>query len=562
MKKLLFTALISAIFMGNAFAQFSYNTNTAIGQTLKNVQSTDKDTFNVSFNTVNTNSIWLKSKKSPYTADSVVIKKCQTQKGLQAIIYTDATITTSMQSANFKCVSYGSNGNPVHVFSVDSLLKVMGKSAATTYNTGTTVISPTSPTNNGNPADSLTAPAHCLFDVAGSPTNQAYGVYPGKYKHVEYGFYFNLVGKTVTDDITFEMDTYNAGTTGKTASYELTVYAHTSTISAFSAIGATTADTYLMGRIANFYTTGAGPVSLNLSTLLGKTAGDFTNKYVYVFLKTLGTSNASSVVDGLPNASNFATHTPIVYDPIITFDNFSLMYSIPQWILPTGVVVNSYLNHNNGIVAVGGAADFTGGAPVAVAASSESKIKIYLTDIKRASTLTITEANDGGGTNPKYSFAATGAIKAKSGSLGYVTDVPYTFTPTDGTTKFVLTIPAPTAGTLANDTLEVSISVNNLASNATSAERLEINNGVRFYYTLSAIASLTEVQNPSAQSANIYSANNSIFSTNATENIVIYNIAGQKLKTLTPAQAASGEVMQQGLYIVKSGTTIQKVLVK
>ncbi|MEI8085833.1 MAG: hypothetical protein WCG93_06425 [Paludibacter sp.] len=562
MKKLLFTALFSALFVGSAFAQFSINTNAAIGQISKSVVSTDKDTFTVNFNTNVLNSTWLKSKKSPYTADSVVVRKCQTQKGLQAIIYSDATLTTSMQSANFKCVSYTGNGNPVHVFSVDSLLKVMTKSAATTYNTGTTVISTTSPTNNGNPGDSLTLPAHCLFDVAGSATNQAYGVYPGKYKHVEYGFYYNLVGKTCTDDITFDMDTYSAGTTGKTASYELTVYANTSTITSFSAIGTTTADTYLMGRIANFYTTGSGPVSINLSTLLGKTAGDFTNKYVYIFLKTLGTSNASSVVDGLPNAANYVTHTPIAYDPIITFDNFNLMYSIPQWTLPTGVVANSYLNHNNGTVSVGSATDLTGGTPVAVAAGVESKIKIYLSDIKRASTLTITEGNDGGGTNTKYSFAATGAVKAKSGSLGYVTDVPYTFTPTDGTTKFTLTIPAPTAGTLANDTLEVSISVNNLAANVTSPERLEINNGVRFYYTLSAIASLTALQNPNAQSAIIYSANNSIFATNATENLVIYNVAGQKLRTLTPAQAARGEAMQQGLYIVKSGANIQKVLVK
>jgi hypothetical protein len=97
----------------------------------------------------------------------------------------------------------------------------------------------------------------------------------------------------------------------------------------------------------------------------------------------------------------------------------------------------------------------------------------------------------------------------------------------------------------------------------TPAVKLEITNGIRFWYNVGVIGSLvTSTKEIDLNSVIIYSANNSIFATNATENLVIYNIAGQKLKTLTPAQAANGEAMQQGLYIVKSGTTIQKVLVK
>jgi len=387
-----------------------------------------------------------------------------------------------------------------------------------------------------------------------------YGVYPGKYKHVEYGYYISLSGKTLIDDITFKMGTFNNGTTTKTAKYELTVYANTSTISSFSTIGGTSNDTYLVKRIADFYVTGSGEQTVNLSTITGKTPDFFTNKYVYIFLKTLGTSNASGTVDGLPNTS--ANKIPVAYDPIIYFDDFSIMYSVPVWSVPTGAIQNAYLNYNNGTVSTGSSTDYSGGTATSIYPGQANNIKFLLTDSKRASNLTITEANDGGGTNPKYYFASTGAIKAKSGALGFVTDVPYTFTPTDGTSKFLLSISAPTSG-LANDTLEVTMTVANVNSGMSSSERLEINNGIRFYYSFGVKADLsTGLSQNALENLGIWASENQLFVNNAQLPVMIFSVSGQKIKVATALEASKGIKLDAGIYIVKTGSTIQKVFLK
>jgi hypothetical protein len=195
----------------------------------------------------------------------------------------------------------------------------------------------------------------------------------------------------------------------------------------------------------------------------------------------------------------------------------------------------------------------------------ESTIKVYLTDNNRAAALTVTEGNDGGGTNPKFTFAATGAVKAKAADGTYSVDVPYTFVPTDGTTKFLLTIPAPAVGTIVNDTLELALTVKNIADGAISAERLEITNGVRFYYNVSAkgttITGVPANPNPVAP-VSIYSEAKSIVALNTTENVIVTNIDGRIIRNVNPSQAAKGIRVETGAYIVKTGNTIQKVLVK
>jgi hypothetical protein len=550
-KKLLLTALLCVFIFSDAFAQFRWQSDAVIGQTLANKNTADKDTFSVHFNTSKANSIWLKSKKV-VTSDSIVVNKCSTQRGIQCLVYSDGTTTTSVQSRSFKGAAYGANGNPVRVASLDSLLKIMAKSAATVYSTGTT-ISPTSPTVNGTPADSLTAPAHCLFDVAGSSVNQAFGVYPGKYKHLEYAYQFDFTGKACTDDVTFDIDTYNAGTTGKTASYELAVYS-----------GTTISDANLIGsKITGFYVTGTGKKSVSLAAALGKVPGDFSNKKICVFLRTLGTSNASSTVDGVANASNYATHVPLAYDPIIVFDNFFATYGSASWSVPSGVVASTIFNHNNGSpVNLGlGSIDFTGGTPVSVPAATATSIYFYLTDINRIGALDITEANDGGGHVAAYSFGATGAVMKKAADGTFSVPVTYTYTASDGTTKMDLNIPAPTTGSV-NDTLQIALTAT-VPQSATRSVRLEITNGIRFWYNIGAIGDLgTAVAAANVAGLYIYSANKTIVASNAIENVVVYTITGQKVKVATALQAAQGINVQSGIYVVKSGKTVQKVIVQ
>jgi len=543
MKKLLLSALLSAFVLGNAFAQFRWQNDVVIGQTLQAKSTLDKDTFNVHFNTSKVNTTWAPAKTTANLGkDSISFQKATTVRGIQVKAYLDATTALNYASGTLKCDNYGSNGNPVHVFSLDSLKKIMtasiGKGALL-------------PAVNGNVNDSVSRPAACVFDL--TSTNQAFGMYPGKCKHVEYGFQFDFTGKAVTDEIIFEINTYDAGSTGKTASYELAVYS-----------GTTISDANLIGsKVTDFYVTGSGLKTVQLAAALGKVPADFTNKKICIYLRTLGTSNALSVVDGIPNALD-VNNIPVVTDQIIVFDNFNVMYGTATWIYPEGVIASTVFNHNNGTpVNLGvGSTDYTGGTPVPVLVGENNQVTFKLTDVNRIGALDITEGNDGGGHSTKFSFAATGAVMKKAADGTFSIPVAYTYTPSDGTTKMDLVIPAPTTGSI-NDTLQVTLTASNVTEGMTPTVRLEITNGIRFWYNVGVIGILpTSSPKVELSKVIIWNADKTIFAANATENVVVYNVAGQKVKTLTPAQAAQGVTMQQGIYIVRTANTTQKVLVK
>jgi len=541
MKKLLLSTLLCVLVFGSTFAQFRWQSDVAIGQTLLNKNTIDKDTFTVHFNTNKSNSTWLKSKKV-ITSDSIVLQKCQTQRGIQCLVYTDNTTTTTVQSGNFKGAAFNGNGNPVHIANMDSLLKIMAKSAAI----ATTV--------NGNAADSLTVPAHCLFDVAGNTANQAFGVYPGKYKHLEYAYQFDYTGKACTDEITFEIDTYNTGTTGNTASYELAVYGST-----------TITDANLIGsRVANFYVTGSGKKTVSLAAALGKVPGDFSNKKICIYLRTMGTVNGVGTADGVPNATTGLTHLPVAYDPTIVFDNFYMTYGSASWAVPTGAIASEVFNHNNGTptdIGSNNNSDYSGGTPVSVPAATATPIYFYLTSINRIGTIDIKEANNGGGHIAAYSFAATGTVMKKAADGTFSVPVAYTYTPSDGTTAMDLLIAAPTSGSV-NDTLQVAVNAT-VPQSATRTVRLEITNGIRFWYNVGAIGNLaTGLQLGEANLITVRTSANQLFVSNAPENVTIFNLAGQKVKVASAIEAGKGIRLGSGIYIIKTGSSVQKVLVQ
>jgi len=536
MKKLLFTALFSAIFTGSALAQIRFQTDLVIGQKLQAVNPMNKDTFTLHFNTNKAVSSWAPAKKTvDLGKDSISLQKTQTQKGIQAKGFVNNVTTSAYENGSLKCNNAGGNGNPGHFSSMASLQEILVKSIGTVA----------FPTINGNVNDSLTRPAACLFDVGTG--DQAFGIYPGKATKIEYIYRFDFSSKACTDEITFDINTYDVGTSGKNATYELAVYK--SSVSELNLLGS---------KVSNFYITGQGLKTAHLAAEIGLTPSDLSNKSLYIVIKTLGTNN-----DGLRNEVD-ANNLPIVVDPTIVFDNFFMTYATASWAVPVGVVASTVFNHNNGDpINLGvGSTDFTGGIPVPVYINTDTPVSFFLTDINRIGTLDITEGNDGGGHSAKFSFAATGAVMKKALDGSFSIPVPYTYTPSDGTTKMDLLIAAPTSGSV-NDTLKVTLTASNVTSGMMPAIRLEITNGVRFWYNIGVIGELTTaVETAIEQSVSIYSAHNSIFATNATQNVVIFNVSGQKLKTLTPAQAAQGVLMQQGFYIVKSGTSLQKVLVK
>lgn len=543
-KKLLLIALLSVCVFSGAFAQFRFQNDVNIGMTSKTTNYLDKDTLTVHFNTSKVYSTW--KIKQTTTQDTLLLQKCTTARGIQCWVYSDATTTTSMQSSSFKGAAYNGNGNPVHVYSLDSLFHLMTRSSA-------------SPTPlNGNALDSLTQPAHCIFPMG---AEKVFGVYPGKYKHVEYGFYLGMSGKTVTDDITFNIGTYNAGTTGKTAKYELTIYASTSTISTFSNIGSTTNDgTNLVTRVTDFYTTGDPTQTVNLSTITGRTPDFFTNKNIYIFLKTLGTSNSSDVVNGLPNPS--LNLVPQSYDPIIFFDNINVMYSSPYFTVPTNTNTNTvYVNYNNGAPAVKATDTALGnpGTAIPVTTNVSTPVTFNLRSFSRVGTFTVIE---GLSHNSVMTVDAATAFKANDGTGNY--NVPVTAVRTDNATTLLwtLTVAAPTSGAI-NDDMTFTFNVNRPADGSSSF-RLETSNGsARFYYDFAITASTpTDVNGVIKNPIGISSQNSSIYVINATENVTITNVAGQRVKTVSAADASGGIQVPSGIYLVKTGSTVQKVVVK
>ncbi len=313
-----------------------------------------------------------------------------------------------------------------------------------------------------------------------------------------------------------------------------------------------------IGITKDVYTTGQGLKTVYVAQEVGVAPAEFSNKQLYIVIRTIGTSNASGDFDGLPNPVD-ANNIPTAYDPTIVFDNFWMTYSSSSWTSPAGVVANAVFNHNNGLPVLTTSGDFSGGSPVTVPGGSNQPVKIYFSSKDRIGTIAITEANDGGVHAAGFSFAETGAIKKKDGSGNYTIDVAYTRA-IDINDKYSLTVPAPTAGSVDED-LELTL-LGNVNVGQTRAIRLELNNGIRFWYNVSVTAdtwtanNLLEVEKPA-----IWSVKNNIFVSNSKNDIQIFNVAGQKVKMATALEAEKGISVNQGIYIVKSGSFVQKVLI-
>jgi len=243
-------------------AQFIMNTNQFIGQSLKTSNKNDPDTFMVHFNTTTPCSRWFPAHATANLGnDSVIWEKCQTQMGIQASGYLDAVRTDEYRIGTTYCNNFASHGKPLHVYNLDSLQAVMNHSIK-------------SGTINGNNKDSLSRPAPCLFDLA--PGNSAFGLYPGRVKRVEYKFSFDFIGKDILEDISFDIDTYYDGNLGKSATYEIQVAVENMT--------------NIVYTNTDFYTTSSGKSTVYLANLIGQLPSYFSNKKVYIYITTIGTS--------------------------------------------------------------------------------------------------------------------------------------------------------------------------------------------------------------------------------------------------------------------------------
>jgi len=518
MKKLLllFTSLL--VFSTASIAQFKAGTttnyNTIIGQSLI-VDSIEGIPTGVSHFTVHFNST---KQNSFYNATSVNISgsKCQTQKGLQVKVYTDGTTTTSAQASDFKCDNYGNNGNPVHVASADSLIAIMKK--YTELNAATA----------DSARNQYWKPAACLFDkVKGDTTDLAFGCYPGMYKHVEYGFQFTFAGFGLSTDLSFTIDTYDPGNTGKTASYDLIVY--------IGSVSAANADT-----IKNFYVTGSGKKEVKLAEALGINYSAFSTQKVYIMLNTLGTD--SEIAKG-------------TYDPIIIFDDFKVSWGTPSWIAPPVVANQNYNLSGTGIYST-----YTLNGTIGT-------IQLYLKDQGRVSAMKVT--NDVESPPSLYQFKATDGVFANDGSGKYNVPVTYTFYPsvlnaeTGNMSDSYISIPAPTSST--SDDIMVLMTFTP-KQNSETIERVEIDNGVRFWWDVQtcSIAALPPVaiDKTNLNDITIHSSNGNVFVKGTKGFVTLYNAMGMKIGTFTANDAEKGIVTQKGIIIVSTSEGATKVLVR
>lgn len=412
--------------------------------------------------------------------------------------------------------------------------------------------------------------AAILDVVEGDTTDGVWVNYPGMYKKGLLAFRANLTNiGVIGSDLSFELMTYDKGNTSKTAQYKMIVelggkinngfgnsgfktVADFDTITNANNAGIKTAlgtqEIYVVDTVYTTTTDGLRTkVKINVAQAIGKTKEEINGKYVAVMLYTKGTG------------TNIA---PGVYEPVLGIDNIEVTYVPASWVAPAGAITNAYINHNNGAPATTESTDFTGGTPVPVIADIASPIKMYLTSLNRTVPIVITEDNTDNFHNAKFEFAATGAVKAKDAAGNYTVDVPYVLTPSDGTSEYNVSIALPAGQSFSNDTLEVSINAT-VADQATSATRLEITNGTRFWYNVSAAGTaLTAAPAQQVKALAIYDLDRTIVAKNASSDVTIVNAAGQVVKVVSATAASKGIAVAEGAYVVKTGNTIQKVIVK
>jgi hypothetical protein len=517
----LYSLLFAFIFIANAgMAQFKLTDLTNIGQqilteTVDGVATGNK-TLYVHFNS--------NIKNGSYTATTFFKPNCQTNKGLQikTYLYKSLDSTKTIDGA-FDCNNYGGNRNPGHFASVDSLknwLNVAYAQTAASASKGDTV------------KYGYWKPVACLFDKKiGDTTDLVFASYPGMYKRVEYTFYVDLTGSSVKSDFTFDMYTYHQGNTGKTASYQLSVY-----------VGGILA-TNKVGQVDDIYVTGAPLKKIEVFKAIGMDYTQFSNKKVYIFVKTLGTDSET---------------TASLMDPIVGFDDLRLTYGTAKWNSPAAIANTEYNKGGTGIYTMYTLNGATGTGILKLKGEG------------RLTTLTV--ANQAVSYNSqsdnKYEFMDKDGVFANDGNGNYTVPVTYKYTPdtinpTSGSrTSPYITLPAPASGSV-NDDILIKFTFTPSQS-AEIIERYEINNGVRFWWDVQTMSKdqLASISQVGLNGINAWSSQDMVYVKGNQNPVTLYNVLGQKIGTFKPSVAEGGISVNKGLVFVSTSEGVVKVMVK
>ena len=432
MRNSTFKILLMACFVfiaGFANAQFKWGDKSSVGQTVVTNSETGVSDFLITFNTDRPNSTW----SQDTSGISITFSKCQTNKGITQFVYVaDTAGAPSIHNSDFKVRNWGNYENPVRMASIDSMTAIFAKWEEKYAGTADSV-------NNV-----IWKPSPCLFDV--TETDQVFGTHPGMYKRVEYGFQFSFSGVVPASDIEFEMDTYDAGNTGATASYDLVV-----------AVGS---ESNVIDTVIGIYVSGDPKKTIKVAEALGIDYATFADQKVYLWLKTMGTGTEMS---------------KDMFDPTVVFDNMKVSFQNPFWVEPA-LGTNGGGNYDN--------AD----DPFMGVVGEETMVSIPLKIKGRVGSLTIADKlykNDKGDKlNKMLTFPDTLALMANDGSGNYTVEVPYTLEPavfdvgTQSWSEQKITVDAPAVP--GEDDLMFSFKV--LPEAGTYHSNVEIDCGVDFTY--------------------------------------------------------------------------------
>ena len=261
------------------------------------------------------------------------------------------------------------------------------------------------------------------------------------------------------------------------------------------------------------------------------TEADYVNAELQVTLfANLPTTEASNYKLAINNGCNF-------------FMNFAVTVTAPAWILPEGATEGATISQN-----------------AEVKQSEESSIIIALQG-QYGEKITIQTGDDASmKANEGYYFKNSGCVKAKDGEGNYTVDVPYTYN-YSAENGNVLEI---TDENYVNAELQVTL-YTNLPEAGTSNYQLVVNNGCSFFMNFAVTVTENTPDNINTVDTNkalVYATEGTIVVENAIENVIITNIMGQTIAIVSAEEAANGISVAANIYLVKTGNTVSKVLVK
>lgn len=448
--------------------------------------------------------------------------RAQGQRGVKVEVYNELGAVVQPPNNDSRFNNYGSNGNYLLANNVAGIIGYY--SSETVWSEDNKFYLPSNTILLVNPEDEPVALA-----------DRAFGVYPGMYKAYKVWYYFNFDGLSLTSDLSFEIFTLDAGNTGKQAVYNLKM-----------GIGSDE-EQYTAEAV---YTSGEEKKTINVAEAFGLEISDIVGKKIYLMLTTDGTGEAIN---------------PFKYDPVVVVDNFTVQATVPFWITPDAGVDTTYGQPEGGVGVKGNsetpaeALDVTEGVATY---ALDLKMKNHIKDLKV--TLDEGEIND----LAKLQIRLKGAQRLVGTEWVDIEGVTLTPPSEPGSSgnygKESLTIPV--AGDGAEDEIRILIiraakdgDVNGTVVNNT----LEMDNGTRIWYEFYAtVTDGTNLTTVNPLDVNIYAGQGKVFVTNANEEVVVYNVSGQKVKSVSNAAASKGITLNQGVYVVSTGNVTKKVVLK